>query len=162
MHQSQADEVTVPVSVVLVALAAMLYPANAVNAQEVYRSVDAQGHVVYSDRGTSKNAPKTSLHVEQGDPVEAARLARQQQQLQAQDAQRGKQQAADDKLKAAQDHKREEACKNARNAYYRVMDARRLAQPDRDADGNRVYYSDEEADAVREQAKKQMESACAN
>jgi Domain of unknown function (DUF4124) len=128
-------------------------------AQEVYRSVDAQGQVVYSDRGTTKNAPKTALHVEEGDAAEAARLVKQQQALNAQDAQRAKQQAADQKVRDAADRKREEACKSARTEYYRVMDARRLYQ--RDGDGNRAYYSDDEADAMREKAKKTMDAACA-
>ena len=67
----------------LVALACLPLPA-----QEVYKSVDAQGHVVYSDRGTTKTAPKTALHVEEPDPAEAARLAKQQQILDAQEQQR--------------------------------------------------------------------------
>jgi Domain of unknown function (DUF4124) len=131
-------------------------------AQEIYRSVDAQGHVIYSDRGASKNAPKTSLQVNEGDAVEAARIAHEQQQLQAQDMLRTKQQASEDKVKAADDRKHEQACKNAQTTYYRMMDVRRVAQPQRDADGNRVFYSDDEADALRAQAKKAMESACAN
>jgi Domain of unknown function (DUF4124) len=132
------------------------------NAQEIYRSVDAQGHVVYSDRGATRNAPKTSLHVEEGDAAEAARLARQQQLLQAQNAQRSKQDAAADKARESAERSHDQACKNARNDYYRLMDARRVAEPQRDADGNRVYYSDDEADALREKAKKAMDGACAN
>jgi hypothetical protein len=135
---------------------------GALSAQEVYRSVDAQGHVVYSDRGATKNAPKTSLNVEEGNADEAARLAHEQEQLHAQDVLRTKQQAADDKVKAAADRKREQACNSARSDYNRMMDSRRLVQPQRDADGNRLYYSDDEAAAVREKAKKAMESACAN
>jgi hypothetical protein len=129
-------------------------------AQQVYRSVDAQGHVVYSDRATSRDAPKTTLHVEQGDAVEAARMLKQQKALETQDTQREKQQAADEKARAAAARKREEACKNARSDYYRMMDARRLYQ--RDGDGNRLYYSDDEADAMRDKAKKTMEAACAS
>jgi hypothetical protein len=143
-------------------LALCLSAAGTVAGQEIYRSVDAQGHVVYSDRGATKNAPKTSLQVEQGDALEAARLAHEQEQLRAQDVLRSKQQAVDDKAKAAADHKREEACKSARNEYYRMKDARRIAEPQRDADGNRIYYSDDEADAMREKARKAMESACPN
>ena len=50
-------------------------------AQEVYKSVDGQGKVVYSDRGVTKNAPKTSLHVEPGNPAEAAAGRRGQSRL---------------------------------------------------------------------------------
>ena len=127
-------------------------------AQEVYKSVDADGHVVYSDRGASKSAAKTSVHVDEADPAEAARLAKEQQLLQAEDAQRSKQQAVDDKTKASADQKKQSACQNARNYYYRLRDSARIYQ--RDPDGNRVYYSDNEADAMREQAKRAMTSAC--
>ena len=47
-------------------------------AQEVYKSVDAQGHVVYSDRGSTKTAPKSQVHVDEPDPAEVARLAKEQ------------------------------------------------------------------------------------
>jgi hypothetical protein len=126
---------------VLVALACLPLPA-----QEVYKSVDAQGHVVYSDRGSTKTAPKTALHVEEPDPAEAARLAKQQQILDAQEQQRAKEQVASDHAK------------NARNNYFRLQETNRLYK--RDADGNRVYYSDAEADTLRQQAKQAMTSAC--
>jgi len=141
---------------VLVALACLPLPA-----QEVYKSVDAQGHVVYSDRGSTKTAPKTALHVEEPDPAEAARLAKQQQILDAQEQQRAKEQVASDHAKALEDHKRqqkEKSCENARNNYFRLQETNRLYK--RDADGNRVYYSDAEADTLRQQAKQAMTSAC--
>lgn len=127
-------------------------------AQEIYRSVDPEGHVVYSDRGTTKNAPKTTLRVDEGDPAEAARLAKEQQLLKAEDAQRTRQEALEAKNKAAEDKQHQAACQSARNSYFRLNDAGRLFR--RDADGNRVYYSDEEADAMREQAKRAMTAAC--
>jgi multidrug efflux pump subunit AcrA (membrane-fusion protein) len=135
-----------------------LFSLTPVPAQEVYRSVDAAGHVVYSDRGATKNAPKTAVRVEEGDPAEAARLAKEQQLLQAEETQRTKQQAIDDKNKANADHQKQVACQNARNYYYRLRDSGRIYQ--RDSDGNRVYYSDSEADTLREQAKRAMTSAC--
>jgi multidrug efflux pump subunit AcrA (membrane-fusion protein) len=140
------------------ALVALLTPVIPVAAQEVYKSVDADGHVIYTDRGASKNAPKTAVHVKEGDPAEAARIAKEQQLLQAEDAQRAKQQAVDDKNKASADQKKRAACQNARNYYYRLRDSGRIYQ--RDPDGNRVYYSDSEADTLREQAKRAMTSAC--
>jgi len=140
----------------LVALACLPLPA-----QEVYKSVDAQGHVVYSDRGTTKTAPKTAVHVDEPDPAEAARLAKQQQILDAQEQERTREQAASDHAKALEDRKRQQkakACENARNNYFRLQETNRLYK--RDADGNRVYYSDAEADALRQQAKQAMTSAC--
>lgn len=130
-------------------------------AQEVYRSVDAQGHVVYSDRGTSKTAPKSALHVEEPNPSEVARRAKEQQLLEAADLERKKEQATVDHDKAVADRDRQQkqkSCDNARNNYYRLNETNRIFK--RDADGNRVYYSDAEADALREQAKRAMTTAC--
>jgi hypothetical protein len=127
-------------------------------AQEVYKSVDADGHVTYSDRGSSKSSPKTSLKVEEGNPAEAARLAKEQQLLKAEDAQRARQDAEDAKNKAAEDRQHETACKNASNNFNRLRDSNRLFKVE--ADGSRSYYSDEEADAMRVQAQRTMTAAC--
>jgi hypothetical protein len=141
----------------LAALAALGRPLS-LPAEEVYKSVDAEGHVVYSDRGSTKSAPKTPVHVDQPDPAEVARLAKEQELLRAEERERTKRQAVDEKNKAVQDHNRQLACENARNRYYRMKDSGRIFR--RDADGNRVYYSDEEADAMREQARQAMTAAC--
>jgi hypothetical protein len=140
------------------ALLAALCPAEALLAQEVYKSVDAQGHVVYSDRGSSKDAAKTSVRVEQPDPAEVARIAREQQTLKAADQERSKEQAAEDKTKAADDRRKKSACDTAKNQYFRLRDLNRIYQ--RDADGNRMYLSDEDADKMRDQARRAMNDAC--
>jgi hypothetical protein len=144
--------------VITATLLALACASAPLRAQQVYKSVDADGHVVYSDRGGSKAAPKTTLHVDEGDPAEAARLAREQALLNADDAARAHQQALDDKSKAAQQHKKQQACEKARNDYYHMREASRLYK--RDADGNREYYSDDDADAMREQARRAMVAAC--
>jgi hypothetical protein len=145
-------------SAVLAALVALACPGRPPVAQEVYKSVDAQGHVVYSDRGATKSAEKTPVHVDQPDPAEVARLAKEQQMLKAEDQARAKQQAVDDRNKAAADQRKQAACTNARNYYFRLIDARRIYRP---ADnGDRVFYSDEEADALRQKAKQAMNDAC--
>ena len=132
--------------------------SGATPAQEIYKSVDAQGNVVYSDRAQSKNAPTTAVHVTEPDPAEVARLARQQQLLSASDRERQKQEAADAKNRAALERKQQVSCENARNKYFRYKDSGRIYQ--RDADGNRVFYTDSEADALREQARRSMVAAC--
>ncbi len=140
------------------ALLALGCAATPLAAQEVYKSVDAQGHVIYSDRGATKGAPRTALHVDQPDPAEVARLSHEQQLLQADDAARSRQQALEDKNKATQQRKKQQACENVRNQYNRMKESPRLYQ--RDAKGNRVYYSDDDADALREQARRAMIAAC--
>jgi uncharacterized protein DUF4124 len=143
---------------VLGALLAFGCPAPPARAQEVYKSVDADGHVVYSDRGSTKTAPKSSVHVDQPDPAEVARLAKEQEVLNAEERERARQQALDEKSKASADRNKQVACQNARNNYSRMKDARRIAHTD--ADGNHVYYSDEQADALREEARRAMTAAC--
>jgi tRNA A37 threonylcarbamoyladenosine modification protein TsaB len=137
---------------------ALLAGSTATPAQEIYKSVDAQGNVVYSDRAQSKNAPTTAVHVTEPDPAEVARLAKQQQLLNASDREREKQAATDSKNRAALEHKQQVNCENARNKYFRYKDSGRIYQ--RDADGNRVFYTDADADALREQARRSMLAAC--
>jgi hypothetical protein len=142
----------------IVALLALASPPTALRAQEVYRSVDANGHVVYSDRGASKSAPRTTLHVDEANPAEAARLAHEQALLDADETARVKQQALEDKSRANQQHKQQQACEKARTGYFRMKESARLYK--RDAEGNRIYYNDDDADAMREQARRAMVAAC--
>jgi hypothetical protein len=142
-------------------LGALLVLAGAhrpLGAQEVYKSVDADGHVVFSDRGNTKGAPKTAVHVDAPDPSEVARLAKEQEMLKAEDLQRTKLEAVEANNKARADRAKQSVCDNARNYYYRLKDSNRIYQ--RDPDGNRVFYSDSEADAMRERARRAMISAC--
>jgi Domain of unknown function (DUF4124) len=130
-----------------------------VHADEVYKSVDAQGNIVYSDRPASAAAHKTDVTVQQADPAEAQRLAKERLLLKEEDNQRKKQDLIDNRVKAQQDQQKQARCQTARDEYYRLKDAGRLYK--RDADGNRVYYSDAEADAKREAARQVMTTACA-
>lgn len=144
-----------------VAFAGLLLSAFAASlsrAGEIYKSVDAQGHVVYSDRADTAAAQKTSVAVEAADPKEAARIAKEQAILQAAETQRNRQKLIDDQKKAQQDQVKQIQCDRAREHYYSVKDARRIY--DRDADGNRVYLSDPDADAKREEARQAMAAAC--
>ena len=142
----------------LLAAVAALASLSPLAAQEVYKSVDAQGHVVYSDRGSSKSSASTPLHVQQSDPAGAAQLAKEQRALESADAARKKEQAAEDKQHAAQAKQRQQGCDRARQEYDRVLNTRRLYHLD--ADGNRIYYSDAELDQERERAHRAMVASC--
>jgi Domain of unknown function (DUF4124) len=142
----------------LVTLACVFSLAVSLHAADIYKSVDAEGHVIYSDRADGKAAEKAAVRVDSVDPAEVARLAREQQLLQAEESQRQRQQFADDKKKALQDRDQQLRCEAARNQFYAMKEARRIY--DRDADGNRVYYSDAEANAKREEARQAMTAAC--
>jgi hypothetical protein len=143
---------------VLMALVLLVRPAYPLRANEVYKSVDAEGHVVYSDRADTSTAQKSTVLVDQPNPTEAARIAKEQEILKAEEIQRNRKKAVDDAKKDQQEHVTQVQCDNARNRYYTLKDARRVYQ--RDADGNRVFYTDQEADAKREEARQAMMAAC--
>jgi hypothetical protein len=128
------------------------------SAGPIYKSVDAAGHVVYSDHAETPAAQKADVHVDAPDPAEVARLAQEQEILRVEDAQRKRQQSADDAKQAQSERNKAAACENARSHYYSLKDARRVFH--RDADGNRVYYTDADADLQREQARQAMAAAC--
>jgi hypothetical protein len=134
--------------------AAVLFPAQA---DQVYKSVDAQGHVTYSDRPNAAGAQKTDIVVQQADLKEAARLAKEHQVLNAEDDQRKKQDLAADKAKAQLDKDRQARCQSAKDHWNSIKDGRLYK---RDADGNRQFMSDTEADAQRETARQVMNTAC--
>jgi hypothetical protein len=137
-------------------VASVLVPHS--HAQEVYKTTDANGHVVYSDRPSSSQAQKITVPVIPADPNEAARLAKQHELEDADFAQRSKQEAEAQAKQAAQARQDADRCSTARNRYAALRDVRRLYQID--ADGNRNYYSDEQADAMRAAARQAMEQAC--
>jgi tRNA A37 methylthiotransferase MiaB len=133
-------------------------PAHA----DIYKSVDAQGHVVYSDRATTPAAQKTDVTIQAPKQEEVDRLARQQAILKVVENQRKQQELAGQQLTAQnqqQQHNRQVLCQAARERYYAVRDANHLFH--RDADGNRVYLSDSEADARRVELQQAMNTACA-
>ena len=131
---------------------------GAAQGDPIYRSVDAQGHVTYSDRPNSSGAQKADVSVQQADPAEAERLAKERQLLKAEDDQRQKQQASDSRAKAQQQHDKETRCRIARDNYNNLKDVGRIYKLD--ADGNRVFLSDSEAEAKRETARQVMTTAC--
>jgi Domain of unknown function (DUF4124) len=127
-------------------------------ADQIYKSVDAQGHVTYSDRPNASGAQKADVAVQQADPAEAQRLAQERQLLKAEDEQRKKQQASDTRAKAQQEQDKQARCRIARDNYNNLKDVGRIYQLD--AAGNRVYLSDAEAEAKRETARQVMTTAC--
>jgi Domain of unknown function (DUF4124) len=128
------------------------------NAEEVYKTTDAAGHVVYSDHPSSPKAEKITVPVKQVDPSEAARLAKQHALEDAEYAQHSRQEADEQSRQDAQSKQDAERCAAARSHYALLKDVNRLFRLD--ADGNRVFYSDEETDAKRAAAKQAMEQAC--
>ena len=126
-------------------------------AAEVYKSVDANGHVVYSDH-PDPAAQKLEVRVDEPQAADVARIAKEQKILKVEDGERKRLTAIEDKKKAQQEHDQQLRCEKARSRYYSLKDARRVYG--RDGEGNRVYYSDQEADAQRAAAQQSMQTEC--
>jgi hypothetical protein len=145
----------------LLGAALVLGAGDAVLAGDVYKTVDADGHVTYSDHALSTNSKKITVDVVEGDPREAARLSKAMAAENAEAAQRAKaaqQQAAAQLQQESQQQHQQAACRAARARYATFAAGGRLFHMD--DQGNRVYYSDAEIDAQRDSARQAMDAAC--
>ena len=128
---------------------------------DVYKTVDAQGNVVYSDHPISSASQPITLQVTAPNAQEAARLTKEQALQSAQTTQEMKQTqqaAADQQKQAAQEAAQKQRCDAARSRYATFAAGGRLFKTDEQ--GNRVYYSDDEIEAERLAAKAAMDSSC--
>ena len=141
-------------SIALAALAVVVISAHA----DVYKSVDAQGQVRYSDQWspgstlikgsrpgpTSTDAPAPAAtvpndHTLAPDPKAAAAKA----------------------VQADMAAQRAEQCKQLKEQYAKVIQARRIYQPGSDASAPKQYMSEAEADAERVRTRQAMDESCA-
>jgi hypothetical protein len=146
---------------IIVASVAMGVSAACWGDTQVYKTVDAQGNVVFTDKAPTADAQKTNVQVHQPSAADLQRVEQQKKALQAADDQRVVE-AINDKASQAQKQKqlgdKQARCQQARNNFYSLKDANRIYQ--RDAQGNRVYLPDDQADAKRSEARKAMDAAC--
>ena len=142
--------------------APLLFAAGQAVADEIYRSTDAEGRVVYSDRRPPGKAEV--VRIESTPRDEAAALARARRDLEnfaALDQQRksdalakaAKEKAAEDAAKS-----KEQRCTVARDRYRGLMEHSRIYR--RDDAGERIYYSAAEIDAERIKSKQRMDEEC--
>jgi hypothetical protein len=142
------------ISIALAALAAVVTAAHA----DVYKSVDAQGQVHYSDQwspgaelikgdrsralpgAVETPAPAANDHTLAPDPSKTAAAKQVQSDLAS--------------LRAEQ-------CKQLKEQYDKVIHARRIYQPGNDSSAPKQYMSDAEADAERVKTRQAMDEACA-
>jgi len=132
-----------------------------VPADELYKTVDANGQVSYSDHPLSQASQRISIEVRPANATEAARLSRQQNATEAQLEQRAldaQQDANEQARKSAQLAQQQQRCNAARSRYATFAAGGRLFKLD--DQGNRVYYSDEEIEQQRAQTKAAMDAAC--
>lgn len=130
-------------------------------ADDMYKTVDAQGHVSYSDRPLSPTSQRISVEVTSGDPVEAARIKREQVSNTAaaeHAVEQSREDARDQARKEQQAAQQRQRCAAARSRYEMFAAGGRIFHLD--DQGNRVYYSDQEIEQQRSETKAGMEQAC--
>lgn len=169
---------TAPALIMSLATAAALATMGTARA-DVYRSVDAQGHVQYSDtpspgaelvhvqRSEISPAPAPQANAAAGNsaanpprpvspPSPAQMTARQNAGTQADlDRQRAQQAVQQDV-----ESQRAEQCKKATDDYQSSIAARRIYRTG--ADGEREYLTDDQAEQQRVQLRQAMQTACGN
>lgn len=136
--------------------------ASATVSADVYKYVDANGNVLYTDKPATLPAERLGLQSRKTDTSEVqarqqAELSRMQAANQA-SAQNSQQQA--DKQAATQATEKDKAdrCIKARERYDKYMNSQRLYEAD--ANGERRYLSDAELTAARNAAKTSMDELC--
>jgi hypothetical protein len=150
----------------------LLAGAAGVAQADVYRWVDEHGGVHYSDqwmpgsqliKTTHARVPSSGGSQSQHDELQKTYIAGERASVQV--AQNNTERAVRQDLAKA----REQQCKDAKDKYEKVIQARRIfkaapaAQPGAKADAQpaeRQYLSDEEADNLRLQAHNEMVEAC--
>lgn len=134
--------------------------AASASADEIYKSTDAQGRPVYSDRPLSPSAERVVIRPSSNPAAAQTSAAQVQATNQRLEEQRKQEQARQAEKRAAQEAKdqRAERCRRARDRYLMFAEANRLYR--RDAQGNRVYYTGAEIDAERSAAEEAMKELC--
>jgi hypothetical protein len=135
---------------------------------DVYRSIDSQGHVLYSDtptpgaqlvRVTNPSSP-ARFTIPANNPAGASHAAAPKPAAKSSDPGRD-QVSRDEATRSVQTdvaQNRAEQCKKAQDAYQSMIAARRIYTGE--ANGERQYLSDADADQARVNAKLSMDEAC--
>ena len=147
----------------LIALTTLIFAgAVSIARADVFRWVDEQGEVHYSDRWvpgsvlikTNKPHPLLPEADASQRVSEQSKIAAAGQRVSADLAQQATAQAVKQDVAKA----REQQCKQAKERYDQAIQARRILKPTKD--GERDYMSDAEADAYRLQARKAVQDLC--
>jgi hypothetical protein len=138
------------ISITLAALAAVIATAHA----DVYKTVDAQGQVHFSDQWS----PGAELI--KGDHSRAAPAAPADTPAPSNTGPDPTKEAAK-QVQSDLSAVRAEQCKQLKEQYDKVLRARRIYQPNADSSAPKQYMSDAEADAERVKTRQAMDEACA-
>ena len=142
---------------------ALLIAATSVDAGEVYKTTDAQGRPIYTDKPPTLPAEKLDVRSATTDTVEVKdRQDAQTQGYAAESAANAKVKEVAASQKAAAelaDADRAKRCQDARDRNERLQNSWRLYEAG-PTEGERRYLTSEEIDAARANAKLVMEEFC--
>ena len=140
---------------------AVLLMLSAAASAEVYRWVDGQGRVYYSDR-PAENAQLVSIasRPTNREAVTARTQAADAQRAQVaeRDAQQGADQATANAVQQDVQKSREEQCKQAQAHYKTAVESQRLYRLGKD--GERQYLTDAELTEARVNSKRAVDELC--
>jgi Domain of unknown function (DUF4124) len=129
---------------------------------DVFRWVDAQGRVHYSDRPDSDKAVRVGIVSHASDPdAIAARAQSENDQRAKADAQQAQQRSTQNTASAVQkdvEKSREGQCKEAKEHYRIAIESQKLYRVGKN--GEREYLTSQEIDEARLNARKDMDSVC--
>ena len=129
---------------------------------DVYKYVDAQGHVQYTDKPQTLPAQRLNVRSQKTDTVamQEREQAERQHQEEANKIRKETTGQKADQRDAAQSSAKDKAerCSKARERYDSYMNSRRLFESL--PNGERRYLSDAELDAARASAKVSMDELC--
>lgn len=133
---------------------------SAVQADTVYRWVDAQGHVHYSQTPPPNSKTNAKAVDITPAPSDQTSLDRTQDMEQAVNDRQQARQALAEKAKQEADKKaqQQKACEAARERVQRYDQVNRVARKDKD--GNVVYASGDDLVKLRQQAQEQADKIC--
>lgn len=146
----------------LTVITAFVLAAGA-QASEVYRTRDAHGQPVYTDKPMTLPAEKLDVKTATTDTVEVQQRYEEQMKRYSEsdkaraDAAAKSAEAAKAKELSAED--RAKRCQQARDRYQSYMNAHQLYEPGA-TEGERRYLDSAEIDATRARAKQTMEEFC--
>lgn len=144
----------------LLSVCAALMLLVSVQADTVYRWVDAQGHVHYSQTPPANSKAGAKAVDITPPPPDQTSLAQTQDMEQAVSDKQQAQQALAGKAKQEADKKaqQQKACDAARQRVQRYDEVHRVARKDKD--GNVVYSSGDDLVKLRQQAQEQADKLC--
>ena len=147
----------------IVTIATLLLAAAGAQASEVYKTTDAQGRPVYTDKPVSLPAEKLNVKSATTDTVQLQQRYEEQMKGYS-EADKARAEAASkaaeaQKASAMTAEDRARRCEESRQRYESYMNARRLYEPG-ESEGERRYLSDAEIDAARADARKLMDEFC--